>query len=79
MRVLYVYDIQSSNRKEYNRIKRRFYYRLNKLFEKNFFWKTESCLIVPVKSEGNIDSFFRGFRPNILVYKTHISFLRRLK
>ncbi|MEW6723095.1 MAG: hypothetical protein AB1324_07565, partial [Candidatus Micrarchaeota archaeon] len=72
MDVLYVYDLKSKNRKEFNRVKRLFYYHMNRLPLKKELWKTKSALSVPPKMEKTMDSFFRRFGKSVVVYKAMV-------
>lgn len=76
---MYVYDLRASNPKEYNRVKRRFYYHLGRLFPSRKLWRTESCIVVPAKQERILENLFMGFGSNITVYKTAIRRLQLLK
>jgi len=71
MQIVYIYDIKTKTKKEFNRVKRRFYYNLNKLNLKNCVWKTKSVLITTPETEGILDVFFKEFKGNIEVYKIH--------
>lgn len=66
--LVYLYDIKSSV-EEYNRIKRNFYYHLNKNGYNKYFWKTKSVLVVPEEMEQVIDGFFHSFSGSVVVYK----------
>lgn len=66
--IVYLYDIKSTV-KDYNKIKRRFYYHLNKNSLNQYFWKTKSVFAVPNELETTIDSFFKRFRKQVVVYK----------
>ena len=69
MFVLYIYDVKAENAKKFNRVKRRFYYHLNKLALKKELWKTKSALAVPLKMERTMDDFFKMFGNSVEVYK----------
>ena len=75
MKIVYIYDIKSRTKKEFNRIKRRFYYQLNKIELKNCVWKTKSVLITPSEMEELFDRFFRKFKINVEVYKFRTKFI----
>ena len=66
---MYIYDIKAKNKKKFNRVKRRFYYHLNKLPLKKEQWKTKSTILVSTKMEKTLDHFFRSFGRSIEVYK----------
>ena len=71
MEILYLYDINAKNKKEFNRTKRMFYYYLNQLDLKKDFWKTKSALCVSPKLEKSLDLFFKRFKGFIKVYKIY--------
>ncbi len=75
---VYFYDLKPKNPKEYNKLKRRFYYHFNKLNLKKSYWKTKSVLVVPPEIEQIIDSFFVSFKPDIEVYKLQTKFIEDL-
>ncbi|HSB46801.1 MAG TPA: hypothetical protein VLD37_02220 [Candidatus Bilamarchaeum sp.] len=69
MYVLYIYDLSAKDRKRFNRVKRLFYYHLNRLPLKKELWKTKSAIAVTPKMEKMMDAFFRRFPKNVIVYK----------
>ncbi len=69
MYVLYLYDIKAKNKKKFNRVKRRFYYHLNKMQLKKEYWRTKSAIAVPTNFESVMDNFFKMFRRSVVVYK----------
>jgi len=75
MQVIYIYDVKGKTRKEFNRVKRMFYYNLIKLGLKNCVWKTKSVLISHIETEGILDKFFQTFKGNIEVYKIHAKYV----
>lgn len=78
MLVLYIYDVKAKNRKSFNRVKRLFYYHLNRLPLTKELWKTKSVLAVPPKLEKALDSFFRRFGKSVVVYKSYSESVERL-
>ena len=78
MEILYFYDIKAKNKKEFNRTKRRFYSRLNQMLPKDA-WRTKSTILVQMKKENIMDSFFRAFRGHIIVYKANINSIEQLE
>ena len=68
MQLVYVYDLKAKDKKSFNRVKRRFYYHLNK-FDLRGFLRTKSVIIVTTKSEKVMDKFFKQFGKEIEVYK----------
>ena len=69
MQILYLYDIKAKNKREFNRVKRVFYYRLNKLGIVKLHFVTKSVLLVPHDLERLLDAFFLGFKKSVEVYK----------
>lgn len=67
--VLYIYDIKARNKRKFNRVKRRFYYHLNKLPLDKERWKTKSAIAVDTGMEPLMDRFFRMFGRSVVVYK----------
>ncbi|MFH1785451.1 MAG: hypothetical protein ABH842_03400 [Candidatus Micrarchaeota archaeon] len=78
MQVVYIYDLKAKNKKKFNRLKRVFYYHLNKLPLKKEHWKTKSTLSVKTTQEKQLDLFFRRFRKEVIVYKLYTDFIERL-
>ena len=75
--LLYFYDLKLRV-KDYNKLKRRFYYHLarSKLSFKP--WKTKSVLLVDDGLEADADAFFRKWRPHIVCFKARTDGLERL-
>ena len=69
MQILYLYDIKAKNKREFNRVKRMFYYRLNKLDMVKIHFVTKSVLLVPSELERTTDDFFNRFKGSLEVYK----------
>ena len=70
--LLYIYDIKQKNKRNFNKIKRNFYYNLGKLGLKPEIRVTKSTLLVPDNYEQVLDKFFSDFRKktkNIIIYK----------
>ncbi|NYZ77628.1 hypothetical protein H0O02_04940 [Candidatus Micrarchaeota archaeon] len=70
--MLYIYDIKQENKRNFNKIKRSFYYNLNKLGLREATRITKSTILVPDEKERVMDRFFSDFRKktkNIVVYK----------
>ena len=78
MFVVYIYDIKAKNKKKFNRVKRRFYYHLNKLDLQKQVWKTKSTIAVQPKTARVLDLFFKDFRKDVVVYKLHTTSIERL-
>jgi len=66
--LVYLYDIKTALR-NYNRVKRVFYYNLNKQGLSKYYWKTKSVLVAPNNMELVIDRFFREYSKFCVVYK----------
>ena len=78
MAFLYLYDVDARNKKEFNRVKRRFYYRLNQLFPKKDAWRTKSAILVQGRHTRALDDFFRSFKGSVLVYKASVDYIEEL-
>lgn len=76
--LVYMYDLKSSVR-DYNRLKRSFYYHLNKNGHNQYFWNTKSVLVVPDEAERVLDGFFKGFEKFVVVYKIRTSSIEELE
>ncbi len=66
--LIYLYDLKTDP-KEYNKIKRRFYYYLNKSELCNCKYLTKSVLLVPEELEQHADIFFNKFIRYLEIYK----------
>jgi len=66
--LLYFYDLKT-RLKDYNRIKRRFYYDLKKSRLSTYPWKTKSVIVVEDDAEILADRFFQKYRRHAEVYK----------
>ena len=66
--LVYLYDIKTDP-KQYNKIKRRFYYHLHKSFLKDCSYLTKSVLLVPDELEHRADMFFNKFIRYLEIYK----------
>jgi hypothetical protein len=77
--VLYIYDLNAKDRKKFNRVKRLFYYHLNKLPLKKELWKTKSAIAVKPKMEKMMDGFFKKFSKNTTVYKALCESIEQLE
>lgn len=73
MTYLYIYDLKSnSNTRIYNKIKRRFYYRLNHSAIKDQPVRTKSAIEVDDDLEEKADKFFKEFEDYVELYKFKI-------
>jgi hypothetical protein len=69
MFVIYIYDLNAKDKKKFNRLKRTFYYHLNKLPLTKESWKTKSTIAIELKKEKLLDTFFRRFKQGITIHK----------
>lgn len=78
MPVLYLYDVAAKDEKEFNRVKRRFYYWLNQILPERDCWKTKSAILAPRKHVRALDALFREFRESVKVYKANVRSIEEL-
>ncbi len=78
MNILYLYDLKAKNKRDFNRVKRRFYYHLKKLALKKSDFLTKSVILVPRSRERTLDSFFKQFSKEVEVYKVHCESVEEL-
>ena len=69
---VYLFDLKFKTKKEFNRIKRKFYYNLGLLGlgKESFF--TKSGLLIHERDEAKVDNFFKQFKKtekDIIIYK----------
>ena len=76
--ILYCFDLKPGKPQDYNRLKRRFYYHLNRSVLAGAQWRTKSVLSVPAGLEHRADSFFRRWRGSIEVYKIRATSVREI-
>lgn len=69
MQVLYLYDIKARNKREFNRVKRSFYYHLKKLALPRTTFRTKSAILIEGDKEMQLDAFFKRFPGKVEVYK----------
>lgn len=74
----YLYDIKTTL-KSYNRVKRVFYYNLNRRGLNKYYWKTKSVLVVPDNMGYAVDSFFKEYSKFLIVYKIKCREIKELK
>lgn len=79
MNILYIYDLNASDKKKFNRTKRLFYYHLGRLPLKKEVWKTKSAFAVPPRMEKMMDSFFKRFGRSVTVYKAVVESIEELE
>ena len=75
--LIYFYDLKTKL-KEYNRIKRRFYYDLKKSRLSTYPAKTKSVIIVEDSGEMLADRFFMRHRKYLEVYKARASSIEEI-
>ena len=70
--LVYLFDLKYQTKKQFNRIKRKFYYRLGLLNLKKECFFTKSGLVIDERDEAKTDNFFRQFKKigkDIIIYK----------
>lgn len=75
--LIYFYDLRTKL-KDYNRIKRRFYYDLNKSRLSTYPTKTKSVIIVEDAAEALADRFFMRWRRYAEVYKARATSIEEI-
>lgn len=75
--LIYFYDLRTKL-KDYNRIKRRFYYDLKKSRLSTYPTKTKSVIIVEDSGEALADRFFMRHRSHIEVYKARCTSIEEI-
>ena len=75
--LIYFYDLKTKM-KDYNRIKRRFYYDLKKSQLSTYPWRTKSVIVVEDDAEMLADRFFMRYRKVIEVYKARASSIEEI-
>jgi hypothetical protein len=75
--LIYFYDLKAKLR-DYNRIKRMFYYDLKKSRLSTYPTKTKSVIIVEDSAELLADKFFSKHRKHIECYKAHASSIEEI-
>ncbi len=75
--LIYFYDLKTKI-KDYNRLKRRFYYDLKKSRLSTYPTKTKSVIIVEDSAEALADRFFLRHRKYIEVYKARASSIEEI-
>ena len=69
MQILYLYDLKAKNKREFNRVKRVFYYHLAKLALPKAAFITKSTIVVEGNQERIMDFFFKRFKKSVTIYK----------
>ena len=75
--IIYFYDLKTKM-KDYNRIKRRFYYDLKKSQLSTYPWRTKSVIVVEDDAEKIADRFFMRYRKVIEVYKARANSIEEI-
>lgn len=76
--LVYIYDIRARNKREFNRVKRVFYYRLKKLNLPKGAFLTKSTIAVSEDRERAMDGFFKGFGNAVSAYKIYSERIERI-
>lgn len=76
MKYLIIYDIQASNIKEYNRIKRRFYYHLRK---EKFNLINKSVILLSKNEIRNLILLIKDYKPYIRSYLITAQSIEKIK
>ena len=71
--------MKAKNKRDFNRVKRRFYYRLNQMLPDKEAWRTKSAILARGKSVRMLDSFFHSFRGLVIVYKANVRSIEELE
>jgi len=86
MFVVYIYDIKANNKKEFNRVKRRFYYYLNKIFNtpigNNIHFLSKSVIFASLNAEVELDALFKDilmYSDTLFVHKLYTSNIKQLE
>lgn len=79
MAILYLYDVEAKDKKEFNRVKRRFYYWLNQIVPDKELWKTKSAIMVPRRYVRPLDALFKRFSGSIVCYKANVRSIEELE
>jgi hypothetical protein len=79
MAVLYLYDVEAKDAREFNRVKRRFYYWLNQIVPNKELWKTKSAIMVPRKYIKPLDALFKEFKGSVICYKANVRTMEELE
>ena len=75
--LIYFYDLKTKL-KDYNRLKRRFYYDLKKSRLSTYPWRTKSVIVVEDSAETLADRFFIRHRRYVEVYKARCSSIEEI-
>ncbi len=75
--LIYFYDLKTKL-KDYNRLKRRFYYDLKKSRLSTYPWRTKSVIVVEDSAETLADRFFIRHRRYVEVYKARASSIEEI-
>ncbi len=83
MVTLYIYDISAKDKKRFNKIKRNFYYHLNKILENiegnDVYLISKSVLVVENKFlENSFDLLFRKFIKDVKCFKVDVNNIEQI-
>ncbi len=79
--IVYIYDLKFETKQKFNRLKRKFYYNLEKLGLNKDNFPTKSTIVVEDKKEEMMDMFFKDFRKTegtLEVYKFFTIYIEEL-
>ncbi|MFA5105794.1 MAG: hypothetical protein WC506_02420 [Candidatus Micrarchaeia archaeon] len=76
--LLYLYDIHASDAKQFNRVKRRFYYSFKRSWLATCVMKSKSVIYVDDIYELEADTFFMKFEGEIDVFKARCSSVEQI-
>ncbi len=79
--IVYIYDLKFETKQKFNRLKRKFYYNLEKLGLNKDNFPTKSTIVVEDKKEEMMDMFFKEFRKTegtLEVYKFFTTYIEEL-
>jgi len=79
--ILYIYDLKFETRKKFNKIKRKFYYQLEKLGLEKENFPLKSTIMVPDNKEQMMDYFFKNFKKtegSLVIFKVFSTTIEEL-
>jgi hypothetical protein len=76
--IVYLYDIIANDKQKFNRVKRRFYYHLNNLPIRKEAWRTKSAICVKPSKMKMLDTFFKDFTGDVIVYKLRVTTISKI-
>jgi len=79
--ILYIYDLKFETNKKFNKLKRKFYYQLEKLALTKENFPLKSTILVPDNKEQVMDYFFKNFKKtesSLVVFKVFSTTIEEL-